>query len=426
MRVLVLGSGGREHTLAWKLAQSPECETVVCAPGNPGMAELGPCLGVDIMDNAAVVALAKEQRIDLVVPGPEAPLCNGVADALQAEGIRVFGPSAAAARIEGSKAFAKEIMAQAGVRTARAEAFSDADAAWRYTQDVGAPVVVKADGLAAGKGVTVCDTLEQAQQAIDAALRNHTFGAAGATVLVEECLDGEECSVFGISDGRHMVILAVSQDHKRIGDGDTGPNTGGMGAYSPAPVVGDLLLHEIADTVMQPVIDTLAARGAPFVGFLYGGLMICDGVPYVIEFNCRFGDPECQVVLPRMRTDLLPLLVAGTQGGLGDARVEWADDAAACVVLASGGYPGAYEKGVSITGLGEAGADEHVTVFHAGTAVRGEHLVTSGGRVLGVTALGADLREAVSRAYAAADMIAFDGKYCRRDIGYRALARAAR
>ncbi len=425
MRVLILGGDGRAHTLAWKIAQSPECEHLVCAPGNAGIAAVAECVPVDILDNAAVVGLAREHRIDLVVVSPEAPLCNGVVDALAAAGITAFGPSAAAARIEGSKAFAKDIMHTAGVRTAAAETFADPDAAWAYAQQMGAPLAIKADGLAAGKGVTICETLEQAQVAIDAALRDRVFGDSGATILVEQFLDGEECSVFGISDGHHIITLATSQDHKRIGEGDTGPNTGGMGAYSPAPVVDEAMLDDIARSVMQPVIDALANRGAPFVGVLYAGLMICGGVPYVLEFNCRFGDPECQVLLPRMESDLLPLLVAATDGTLADHAVTWREDAAVCVVLASGGYPGTYQKGLPMTGLDDAAEIPSVVVFHAASSLTDGDVVTNGGRVLGVTALGSDLREALTRAYAAADRIAFEGKYCRRDIGHRALARVS-
>ena len=426
MRILLLGSGGREHALAWKITQSPRCANLTCAPGNAGMAALGvACLPLDLMDNTAVVRLAQQREIDLVVVGPEAPLCNGVVDALADVGIAAFGPSAAAARIEGSKAFAKEIMEAAGVRTAPAQTFSDPDAAHAYAEKMGAPLVIKADGLAAGKGVTVCDTLDEATAAIDAALRAGVYGEEGATILVEQYLDGEECSVFAISDGRHVITLAASQDHKRIGEGDTGPNTGGMGAYSPAPVVDDAMLADITRTVMQPVIDTLAARGTPFVGVLYGGLMICKGTPYVIEFNCRFGDPECQVLMPRMRSDLVPLLVAAAHGALAEQTAEWHDAAAACVVLASAGYPGSYEKGLPITGLDAVPQESDVQVFHAGTtAVQGE-VRTNGGRVLGVTALGADLRAALAKAYEAVDVIEFEGKYYRRDIGHRALARVS-
>jgi phosphoribosylamine--glycine ligase len=421
MKILVVGSGGREHALAWKLAQSPRRPALFCAPGNAGIAAIATPLGIEAEEIEGLLVWAKQNRPDLVVVGPEAPLCAGLADRLQAEGMRVFGPSRAAARLEGSKIFAKELMQAAGVPTAEARSFDQAPEARDFVRRRGAPVVVKADGLAAGKGVFVCTTVAEAEQAIEETLVAETFGAAGRRILVEACLAGEEASLLALVDGRTVVMLASSQDHKRIYDDDRGPNTGGMGAYSPAPVITEDLWPVIRETVFDRTLNELRRRGITYRGVLYAGLMITAEGPKVLEFNCRFGDPETQAILPRMDADLAEVLTACADGVLQPGMVRWRDDACVCVVMASGGYPGAYTKGKAIAGLDQAARLEGVAVFHAGTRRQGGQVVTAGGRVLGVTALGSDLTAAVRRAYAAVSVIRFEQSHYRTDIARRAL-----
>lgn len=421
MKALVVGSGGREHALAWKIRQSPEVEAVYCAPGNPGTAQVGECVDLDPMDFDGLIAFARETGIDLTVVGPENPLAAGIVDRFDKAGLRAFGPSAAAAQIESSKAYAKGLMCRYGIPTAAYEEFTDAEAAKAYVAKHGAPIVVKADGLAAGKGVTVAFEADQAVEAIDCIMLDGAFGAAGDRVVLEEYLEGEEASIFALSDGRRLLPLASSQDHKQAFDGDQGPNTGGMGAYSPAPLITDALFEEIERTVLRPCIEGMARDGDPYRGVLYAGLMITDAGPKVVEFNCRFGDPETQVVLPRMRSDLVPLLAACCDGSLEGQAVAWRDEACVTVVMASEGYPGSYPKGRAITGIEDAEALRDVFVFHAGTRQDGGALVTSGGRVLNVTALGPDIETTIARAYAAVERIHFDGAHYRRDIGRKAL-----
>jgi phosphoribosylamine--glycine ligase len=427
LTVLLLGSGGREHALAWKLAQSDVVERLVAAPGNPGIgrhAELRACA---IEDPAAVVALAREIGAGLVVVGPEAPLAAGVADALRAAGIPVFGPSRAAARLEWDKSFAKDFMTRYGIPTAASRTFSaeSLDAARAYVEAHELPVVIKASGLAAGKGVVVATTREEAVEAVESMLSGTSFGDAGRTVVVEEFMRGEEASVFAVTDGTAYVVLAPSQDHKRIGDGDTGPNTGGMGAYAPAPIVTEEILGEVRREVIERALAGMIADGTSYVGCLYVGLMIDGEQVRVVEFNCRFGDPETQVVLPLYRGDLGRLLYAAATGAVAELPAAPTSGSAACIVVASEGYPGAYPTGAVIEGLEDV-SEEGVVVFHAGTKARGGEVVTSGGRVLGVTAFGESegLEEVVQRAYRAVEWVRFDGAYHRRDIGHRALERA--
>jgi phosphoribosylamine---glycine ligase len=415
--VLVVGGGGREHALAWRLAASPSVDRVESAPGNPGTGELGPCHEVDAEDPVAVADLASERGVDLVVVGPEAPLVAGVVDELDRRGIPAFGPSRAAAHIEGSKAFSKEIMDTAGVATAGHVATADRGAAHDALERFAAPYVVKADGLAAGKGVVICDTLGDAREAVDDALHRRVFGEAGASVVIEEYLDGPERSVFGVCDGTDVVLLSPAQDYKRAHDGDRGPNTGGMGAYTPVPGFGLADVDHLREQVFLPVLRELAARGTPYRGLLYAGLIDTAAGLQVLEFNARFGDPETQVILPRLASDLGALLTASATGSVADVEVSWHDDAVVTVVLASGGYPGAYEKGVAISGVEVAAAREGVEVFHAGTSRDEEGtLRTAGGRVLNVTARGASVGDARALAYEAVADIAFDGRAHRTDI----------
>ena len=423
MKVVVIGSGGREHTLAWCLAQSSTVQSVTCIPGNGGTATLDNCQNqaLSITDFPGIERFVSEHNIDFVVVGPEAPLADGIADYLLDRGITVFGPRQNGAQIEASKAWAKALMTEAGIPTAQAEVFTSAQAAKDYVAAQGVPIVVKADGLAAGKGVTVAQTLAEAYGAIEDAFEGR-FGAAGNQLVIEEYLQGQEASVLAITDGVTIRPLVPAQDHKAIGEGDTGANTGGMGAYAPTPVVSDQLLERVQTEVLEPAIATLQARGIDYRGVLYAGLMITpDGDPKVIEFNCRFGDPETQVVLPLLDTPLESLLLACAQQRLADhPPLQWKAGAAACVVLASAGYPGPYDKGVPITGI-DAAESTGAMVFHAGTAIVDGQLVTAGGRVLGVTALGDTFAEAIAHAYNAVDRISFEGMYCRRDIGFRVL-----
>ena len=425
MNILIIGSGGREHALAWKAAQSPLSERVYVAPGNAGTAREPKVENVAISadDIQRLVEFARGHDVGLTIVGPEAPLVLGVVDAFRAAGLECFGPTKGAAQLEGSKAFAKDFLARHGIPTAAYATFTAVEPALGYLRERGAPIVVKADGLAAGKGVIVAQTLAETEAAVRDMLAGNAFGAAGHRVVIEEFLDGEEASFIVMADGEHVLPMATSQDHKRVGDGDTGPNTGGMGAYSPAPVVTPAVHRRVMDEVIVPTVRGMAAEGLPYTGFLYAGLMIMpDGAPKVIEFNCRFGDPETQPILLRMRSDLVAHCVAALDGRLDAEHAEWDPRAALGVVLAAGGYPGDYRKGDAIGGLdGLDSAD--AKVFHAGTAERDGRVVTSGGRVLCATALGGSVGEAQRRAYALVDRIRWDGMACRRDIGYRAVAR---
>jgi phosphoribosylamine--glycine ligase len=420
VNVLLIGSGGREHALAWKLAQSPQLRRLYAAPGNPGIAEHATLVPLDIADHAAVAAFCRAEAIDLVVVGPEAPLVAGLVDDLGRAGIRAFGPTREAARLEGSKGYTKDLSAEAGIPTAAYRRFNDREAAKAYVRERGAPIVVKADGLAAGKGVTVAETVETALAAVDDCFAG-AFGAAGAEVVVEECLVGEEASFFALSDGETVVPLATAQDHKRAFDGDAGPNTGGMGAYSPAPVMTAAMVERTMDEIIRPTVKAMAKRGAPFRGVLFAGLMVTAEGPKLIEYNVRFGDPECQVLMMRLESDLLELLTATAEGRLSGMSPAWSNEAALTVVMAAKGYPGAYEKGTPIAGIEQAEALPGVTVFHAGTALRDGQLVANGGRVLDVGARGATIKEAQARAYRAVEAIDWPGGFFRRDIGRRAV-----
>ena len=420
MNLLLIGSGGREHALAWKLKQSPLLDTLYCIPGNAGIAEIANSAAIDISNHAAVARFCKEREIGLVVIGPEAPLVAGLADDLEAEGIKVFGPTRAAARLEGSKGFTKDLCARAGIPTAIYARFDNAAAAKIYCAGHSLPLVVKADGLAAGKGVIIAETKEEAEAAIDDCFSG-AFGAAGTEIVIEEFLQGEEASFFALVDGIIALPLATAQDHKRAFDGDKGPNTGGMGAYSPAPIMTDELCHRTMTEIVGPTVRTLAEEGTPFRGVLYAGLMIEGGAPKLIEYNVRFGDPECQVLMLRLKSDLLPALLAVAEGRLGDAQLRWHDDPALCVVMAAKGYPGAYSKGSEIKGLDRISGDKGVAVFHAGTRREGERVLADGGRVLGITARGKDIADARARAYVAVDKIDWPEGFYRRDIGWRAL-----
>lgn len=424
MKILLLGSGGRESALAWGLAKSPETTELFVAPGNPGTAELAANHPLDPSDPQAVAELAGRLKPDLVVVGPEAPLVAGVGDRLRAEGFSVFGPDKAAAAIEGSKAHAKELMNSAGIPTARAKVFEDVASAEAFLAELGAPYVIKADGLAAGKGVVVTEDRDAARRALVDALEDRRFGDAGARVLVEEFLDGPELSVIAFSDGRNVIACEPAQDYKRVGDDDAGPNTGGMGSYSPVPACPSDLAAEIVETVVQPMVDATARRGAPFVGALYAGLALTSKGPRVIEFNARFGDPETQALIPRLSSSLAAVCAAAAAGDLNGVRLEWTADVCVSLVLASGGYPGSFPTGVPITGVKEASAQEGVNVFHAGTALKDGELVTAGGRVLAVSATGPSFAVARSRAYDAAEMIDFEGKHLRTDIARRAVESA--
>ncbi len=425
MKVLVLGSGGREHALSWKIARSPRVDEVVCAPGNAGIASCARCVPLSLSDGNAVVDLATDEGVGLVVVGPEAPLVSGLADRLRDAGFPVFGPSAEAAMLEGSKAFAKLFMARHGIPTARFQVFDHLDPLLGFLASMDDPVVVKADGLAAGKGVILCRDREQAADAARQIMLDRAFGDAGERVVVEQLLEGEEVSYLALVSGEAIVPLVSSQDHKALLDGDEGPNTGGMGAYCPAPRVDAALERTILETVIRPTVRGMAEEGRPFSGLLYAGLMVTDEGPQVLEFNVRFGDPETQPLMALMGEDLVPLLLATADGSLGSRSMAWKPGSACCVVMASGGYPGSYEKGHPIQGLEALAGREDVVVFHAGTgfAEDGETVVTSGGRVLGVTGLGPDFAAAQRAAYGAVDAIRWPGVIHRTDIGYRALAR---
>ncbi|PYE90576.1 phosphoribosylamine--glycine ligase [Phyllobacterium leguminum] len=422
MKVLLIGSGGREHALAWKIAASPVLEQLYCAPGNPGIAEVATCVALDVADHADVIAFCKENAIDLVVVGPEAPLVAGIADDLRAAGIKVFGPSKAAAQLEGSKGFTKDLCARFDIPTGAYGRFNNAPKAKAYIREQGAPIVVKADGLAAGKGVVVAMTLDEALDAVDACFEG-AFGSAGAEVVVEEYLDGEEASFFCICDGKTALPFGTAQDHKRVGDGDTGANTGGMGAYSPAPVMTPEMVDRTMRELIEPTMRGMAEIGAPFSGVLFAGLMITKDGPKLIEYNTRFGDPECQVLMTRLKDDLLLLLNAAADGMLDQISIRWSDDPALTVVMAAKGYPASPEKGSVIKGLDEALSLPDVQVFHAGTAMKDGELVANGGRVLNVTATGKTVAEAQAKAYAGVNAIDWPGGFCRSDIGWRAVER---
>ncbi len=422
MKILVVGQGGREHALVWKLAQSPSVSQVYCAPGNAGTASDGINVDISSDDIPRLVQFAQAEQIDLTVVGPEAPLTAGIVDEFKAAGLTVFGPNRAAARLEGSKSFSKELMKRAAVPTAQFSVFDSADEAENYIQErEETPLVVKADGLAAGKGVSVCATKEEAIEAVNRIMRDAEFGDAGDTVVVEERLDGQEASILAVVDGNTIIPLEASQDHKPAYDDDKGPNTGGMGAYSPAPLVTPELMDQIISQVLVPTVDTMKKSGCPFSGILYAGLMITNQGPKVLEFNVRFGDPEAQPVLMRLKTDLAELLLAGARGELSKLPpLQWDERASVCVVMASAGYPGPYEKGHPIRGLAEAASLKDTKVFHAGTAQHGDQVVTNGGRVLGVTALGNTIDEAKLKAYQAVKCIRWEGAWCRHDISDKA------
>ncbi len=421
MKILVLGSGGREHTLVWKLKQSPLVKRIYCVPGNAGIEPLAECVDIDISDFPTLIKFVKEKKINLTVVGPEAPLVEGIVDAFEQEGLKIFGPSQEAAKLEGSKVFAKDFMHQCNIPTAIFRTFDNLEKAKHFVSQAEYPLVIKADGLAAGKGVVICDNQKQAEATLDQMMRDKIFKEAGAKVVIEECLVGEEVSVLAISDGTHHVVLDTAQDHKRIFDDDLGPNTGGMGAYSPAPVVDEELLKTIDSRVIEPTIRGMKREGAAFKGVLYCGLMITKNGPYVLEYNVRFGDPETQAILPRLKNDLVEVILASCEGRIKDIKLEWDKRSAVCVVISSGGYPGKYETGFEIKGL-ELFTEELDTIcFHAGTKKEGGKIVTAGGRVLGVVSLGKGLDKAIKRVYESVEKIKFDRMFFRRDIGSKGL-----
>ncbi|MBN9247490.1 MAG: phosphoribosylamine--glycine ligase [Hyphomicrobium sp.] len=422
MNVLLLGSGGREHALAWALSASPLLTKLFCAPGNAGIAEVAQCIPLDPGDQARIIQFCRDERIELVVIGPEAPLVAGLGDALGAAGIRYFGPSKLAAQLEGSKGFTKDLCRAAGIPTAAYGRFADAQSAKTFLASQSLPIVVKADGLAAGKGVVIAQTREEAEAAVDACFSG-SFGSAGAELVIEEFLHGEEASFFALCDGKTALALATAQDHKRVGDGDTGPNTGGMGAYSPAPIVTPDIHDRVMREIIEPTVKEMAARGMPFKGVLFAGLMITATGPKLIEYNVRFGDPETQVLMMRLKSDLLAALLATTDGVLSNFDLRWSDDAALTVVMAANGYPGTPQKGTEIKGLDQARAVPNVEIFHAGTRRDGARLIADGGRVLNVTGRGKTIAEARDAAYAAVAKIDWPGGFYRKDIGWRALQR---
>ena len=423
MNILIIGSGGREHTLAWKLAQSPKAEKLYAIPGNPGIEEIAECIdGISIADNKAITAFAKEKDIGLVVVGPEVPLTNGLTDALNAAGIKAFGPTKRAAEIEGSKAFSKGLMKKYAIPTAKYEVFTEADKARAYIEQEGTPIVIKADGLAAGKGVIVAMTKQEAFDAVADIMEDQEFGAAGSRAVIEEFMEGEEASLLCFTDGKTICPMISSQDHKCAYDGDKGPNTGGMGTYAPAPVMTKEMAAKTYETILVPAIKAMEQEGRPYKGCLYAGLMVTKDGPKVVEFNARFGDPETQVVLPLLESDLVDIMLACVDGTLAGQDIIWSDGAAVCVVVASGGYPKAYKKGFAIEGLDEAKA-AGTEVFHAGTVKKDGKIVTDGGRVLGVTAKAGNIKDAVDKAYAGVKKISFPGAFYRKDIAHRALER---
>jgi phosphoribosylamine--glycine ligase len=422
MNVLLIGSGGREHALAWALTASPLLTRLYCAPGNAGIAEIAECVPIAVDDHAGLIAFAKANAIDFVVIGPEGPLVAGLGDELTTAGIKYFGPTKAAAQLEGSKGFTKDLCREFGIPTGAYGIFDSAAAAKNYLATQKLPIVVKADGLAAGKGVVIAETMADAERAIDACF-DGAFGAAGATVVIEEFLEGEEASFFALCDGTTVLPLATAQDHKRVGDGDIGPNTGGMGAYSPAPVMTPEMVRRTMDEIIRPTVAGMAKRGTPFKGVLFLGIMVTADGPKLIEYNVRFGDPECQVLMMRMKSDLLAALLATADGVLANFDLRWHDDPALVVVMAANGYPGDYAKGSEIRGLSAASQGDGIEIFHAGTKRDGDRLLANGGRVLNIAARGRTVAEAQARAYAAIDRIDWPGGFCRRDIGWRAIAR---
>ncbi len=422
MNILILGSGGREHALAWKMAASPLSERLYCAPGNAGIAQEAECVPLDLADHQAVIAFCKANRIDLVVVGPEVPLCAGIVDDLEAAGVKAFGPGKWAARLEGSKGFAKDLCKANKIPTAAYERFKGAGAAKDYVRKKGAPIVVKADGLAAGKGVVMAETVAEAEAAIDMMFTGG-LGKPAWEIVIEDCLVGEEASFFALCDGETAIPLASAQDHKRVFDGDQGPNTGGMGAYSPAPIMTPEMNARVMNEIIMPTVRAMKAMGAPYKGVLFAGLMITKDGPQLIEYNVRFGDPECQVLMLRLMSDLVPALLAARDGQLKNFDLRWYDDAALTVVMATKGYPGNYRRGTLIEGLEEAAKVAGVEIFHAGTKAEGTRILANGGRVLNVCARGRSVREAQQRAYAAVDKIKWPDGFCRRDIGWRAVER---
>ncbi len=422
MRVLVIGSGGREHALAWKINQSPMVSRVYCAPGNTGTSFACENVSIGIEDTERLLQFAKEKKVDLTVVGPEQPLVMGIVDLFEREGVRIFGPTQKAAELEGSKSFAKEIMRKCGIPTAGFASFTDPDQAKAYLENKEYPLVIKADGLAAGKGVIICGEKKKAFSAISQIMEEKTFGSAGGRIVIEDFLEGEEASYLAFVDGEHVLPMASSQDHKAVFDGDQGPNTGGMGAYSPAPVMDKKTMDRVTNEVALPVVKAMKNEGRPFKGILYAGLMISEKGPKVLEFNCRFGDPETQPVLLRMKSDIVPLFQASIEGNLDKHTIEWSETSAICVVMASRGYPGPYNKGMPISGLDAKGGVEGARVFHAGVDFTDGRIVTNGGRVLGVTAEGRDIKSAIDNAYAAVSRIKWEGAYYRRDIGKKALS----
>ncbi|MXX10180.1 MAG: phosphoribosylamine--glycine ligase [Nitrospira sp. SB0677_bin_15] len=421
MKILVIGGGGREHALVWKLASSHRVSKLYCAPGNAGISQLATCVPLAATDLAGLKTFAEQEAVDLTVVGPEAPLALGIADLFRENKLKVFGPTRNAAKIESSKAFAKNLMMRQGIPTAEASTFESVRPALDYLEQCALPIVVKADGLAQGKGVVVARTAQDAKDAVVNVLERRAFGDAGNRVVIEECLEGEELTLMAFADGKTVVPMLAAQDHKRLGEGDTGPNTGGMGAYAPAPLATPALRYAIMRDVLHPAIEGLSRVGSPFYGVLYAGVMVKDGTPYVLEFNARFGDPETQVVLPLLKTDLADVLEAVVEHRLDQVHLDWSEESSVCVVMASGGYPGTYPTGLPINGLLESVADDRVSVFHAGTALNGQDVVTAGGRVLGVTAWGPSLKAARDRAYDAGRHVTFEGQYFRTDIAARVL-----
>ncbi|HCX14832.1 MAG TPA: phosphoribosylamine--glycine ligase [Rhodospirillaceae bacterium] len=427
MRVLVVGSGGREHALCWSLGASPLCKALYCAPGNAGIADAAICVPISADDIDGLIKFSKDEKIDFVVVGPEAPLVAGLVDKLKNAGIKSFGPSAKAAQLEGSKGFMKDLLQRHNIPTAWYRRFKDPMTAKAFISDKGAPIVVKADGLAGGKGVILCTSVEDAHTAVDTMMAEKAFGDAGNEIVIEEFLEGEEASFFAIVDGECAIPLATAQDHKAVGEGDTGPNTGGMGAYSPAPIIDAKMQERIMNEIILPTVSGMALEGYPFTGVLFAGLMINKGNPKILEFNVRFGDPECQVLLARLKSDLLPALIAATDSQLNNFDLRWYDDAAITIVMAADGYPSNPKKGTMIEGLIDAAKVENVTVFHAGTKTEDRDgkitILANGGRVLGITATGKTVTEAQKQAYRAVDAISWPGGFCRRDIGWRAIER---
>ncbi|MDO9574430.1 MAG: phosphoribosylamine--glycine ligase [Candidatus Contubernalis sp.] len=421
MRILVVGGGGREHTLVWKLKQSPLVEEIYCAPGNAGISEYAQCVPISVEDLQGLLKFAENNKIDLTIVGPEAPLTEGIVDLFQKRGLKIFGPNKQAAKLEGSKVFAKELMLKYNIPTAEYRTFTKPEEAEQYIKKVGTPIVIKAEGLAAGKGVIVCEEEEEALLAVKKIMIDRAFGEAGNRLIVEECLKGEEASILAFTDGESILAMVSSQDHKPVYDGDRGPNTGGMGAYAPAPLITPEIAKYVEEMILLPAVKGLKSDGHSYSGIIYAGLMFTEKGPKVLEFNCRFGDPEAQVVIPLLKSDLVPILLAVVEGRLSQVTAQWHEGYAVCVVMASGGYPGSYQKGMAIEGLDKQKGKENLMVFHAGTQFQEEKVVTSGGRVLGVTGWGQTLPETLKNVYEAVECIGFEGAHYRKDIGQKAL-----